>query len=66
MDYDPNFKLFLTTKLANPHYLPEICITTTLINFTVTREVSPGVAVQQARAKQTDKLPWCSVLLWGD
>eukprot|EP00891_Asterochloris_glomerata_P001497 jgi/Astpho2/1497/e_gw1.00026.129.1_t len=38
VDYDPNFKLFLTTKLANPHYLPEICITTTLINFTVTRE----------------------------
>ena len=50
MNYDPNFKLFLTTKLANPHYLPEICITTTLINFTVTREVSPVATVQQTTA----------------
>lgn len=24
VDYSPEFKLFLTTKLANPHYTPEI------------------------------------------
>ena len=30
----------MSTKLANPHYLPEVCIATNLINFTVTREVS--------------------------
>jgi len=35
-DYDDNFKLFMTTKLANPHYPPEVCIKVTLINFTVT------------------------------
>ena len=40
MDYDDNFKLYMTTKLANPHYLPEVCIATNLINFTVTQEVS--------------------------
>lgn len=34
--YDRNFKLFITTKLANPHFLPEICIKLTIINFTVT------------------------------
>jgi len=28
----------MTTKMANPHYLPEICIKVTLINFTVTPE----------------------------
>jgi len=28
----------MTTKLANPHYLPDICIKVTLINFTVTLE----------------------------
>lgn len=36
VDFDENFKFFLTTKMPNPHYLPEICIKVTLINFTVT------------------------------
>lgn len=26
----------MTTKMPNPHYIPEICIKVTLINFTVT------------------------------
>lgn len=36
IEYDKNFKFYMTTKLANPHYLPEICILVTLVNFTVT------------------------------
>lgn len=36
--YDDHFKLFITTKLPNPHYLPEVCIKLTIINFTVTFE----------------------------
>jgi len=36
IDFDDNFNLFMTTKLPNPHYIPEICIKVTLINFTVT------------------------------
>ncbi|XP_075157385.1 dynein heavy chain at 16F [Haematobia irritans] len=36
IDYDDKFKLYMTTKLANPHYLPEICINVTLVNFMVT------------------------------
>lgn len=36
IDYDENFKFFMTTKMPNPHYLPEVCIKVTLINFTVT------------------------------
>jgi dynein heavy chain len=39
VDYDPNFKLFITTKMSNPHYLPEVCIKVTVINFTVTMKV---------------------------
>ncbi|KAB0805217.1 hypothetical protein PPYR_02187 [Photinus pyralis] len=38
VDYDPRFRLILHTKLANPHYKPEIQAQTTLINFTVTRD----------------------------
>nr|VZI28891.1 unnamed protein product [Spirometra erinaceieuropaei] len=36
IDYDPKFRLILHTKLANPHYKPEMQAQTTLINFTVT------------------------------
>jgi dynein heavy chain len=36
IDYDPGFKLYMTTKMPNPHYLPETCIKVTIINFTVT------------------------------
>jgi len=36
VDYDDHFKFFMTTKMPNPHYIPEICIKVTLINFTVT------------------------------
>ena len=37
VEYNPDFSLFLHTKLANPHFKPEIQALTTLINFTVTR-----------------------------
>ena len=36
IDYDENFSFSMTSKMPNPHYLPEICIKVTLINFTVT------------------------------
>lgn len=39
VEYNKNFKLFLHTKLSNPHYPPEIQAETTLINFTVTEQV---------------------------
>lgn len=38
IDFNPDFKLFMTSKLPNPHYLPEVCIKVTIINFTVTFE----------------------------
>ncbi|CAL1535628.1 unnamed protein product, partial [Lymnaea stagnalis] len=38
INYHKNFRLILQTKLANPHYKPEMQAQTTLINFTVTRD----------------------------
>ncbi|ESO12478.1 hypothetical protein HELRODRAFT_155577 [Helobdella robusta] len=38
VEYDKGFRLILHTKLANPHYKPELQAQTTLINFTVTRD----------------------------
>ncbi|XP_032995477.1 dynein heavy chain 9, axonemal isoform X2 [Lacerta agilis] len=37
-EFNPNFRLILHTKLANPHYQPEMQAQCTLINFTVTRD----------------------------
>ena len=35
---DPRFKLYLQTKLSNPHYRPEVATQTTLVNFCVTEK----------------------------
>lgn len=36
IEYEKSFKFYITTKLPNPHYMPEVCIQVTLVNFTVT------------------------------
>jgi dynein heavy chain len=36
LPYDPSFKLFLQSKLANPHYKPEIFAQCTVVNFIAT------------------------------
>lgn len=38
VEYHPKFRLLMQTKLANPHYKPEMQAQATLINFTVTRD----------------------------
>ena len=37
VDFNPNFKLFLITKLSNPVFSPELSAKTTIIDFTVTQ-----------------------------
>ncbi|XP_031754732.1 dynein heavy chain 3, axonemal [Xenopus tropicalis] len=34
--YSRDFKLYMTTRLRNPHYLPEVSVKVTLINFVIT------------------------------
>lgn len=36
VDYDPNFRLYLTTKLSNPKYTPAHFGKSMVINYTVT------------------------------
>jgi dynein heavy chain, axonemal len=35
IDYNPDFKLYITTKLGNPSYSPEISTKVMIINFAV-------------------------------
>eukprot|EP00698_Gefionella_okellyi_P021807 TRINITY_DN713_c0_g2_i1.p1 TRINITY_DN713_c0_g2~~TRINITY_DN713_c0_g2_i1.p1 ORF type:complete len:3408 (-),score=943.41 TRINITY_DN713_c0_g2_i1:2225-11140(-) len=41
--YSEDFRLFITTSLPNPHYLPDIATRVTLLNFTLTL---PGLEEQ--------------------
>ncbi|XP_026109897.1 LOW QUALITY PROTEIN: dynein heavy chain 7, axonemal-like [Carassius auratus] len=38
IEYAPDFRFYITTKLRNPHYLPEISVKVTLLNFMITPE----------------------------
>lgn len=37
VEYDSNFRLYLTTELSNPRFQADTAIRVNLINFTVTR-----------------------------
>jgi len=37
MDYDDKFRLYMTSRLANPHFSPELAAKATIIDFTVTQ-----------------------------
>ena len=38
LDWDDNFRLYLVSKISNPHYSPEIAGKTMIINFCVTQQ----------------------------
>ena len=46
VDFDPNFRLYLNTKLANPKYSPNVFGKSMVINYTVTLKVSLWLADQ--------------------
>lgn len=35
VEYNTDFKFYITTKLSNPHYPPEISTKTSIVNFAV-------------------------------
>uniref|UniRef100_A0AAQ5X8M4 Dynein axonemal heavy chain 12 n=1 Tax=Amphiprion ocellaris TaxID=80972 RepID=A0AAQ5X8M4_AMPOC len=38
IEYSSNFRFYITTKLRNPHYLPELATKVSLLNFMITPE----------------------------
>jgi len=36
VEYSEHFRFYITTKLRNPHYLPEVAVKVTLLNFMIT------------------------------
>ncbi|KAJ3192416.1 Dynein heavy chain 7, axonemal [Irineochytrium annulatum] len=38
IEYAESFRLYITTKLRNPHYLPELSVKVSLLNFMITPE----------------------------
>ena len=36
VEYSPEFRFYITTKLRNPHYLPELATKVSLLNFMIT------------------------------
>ncbi|VDM15555.1 unnamed protein product [Hydatigera taeniaeformis] len=38
IEYSPEFRFYITTKLRNPHYMPEVAVKVTLVNFMITSE----------------------------
>merc|ERR1711871_1243887 len=53
IEYSDNFRFYITTKLRNPHYLPEVAVKVTLLNFMITPEGLEdqllGVVVKEER-----------------
>ncbi|KAL8567586.1 hypothetical protein ACOMHN_054399 [Nucella lapillus] len=56
VEFNPNFRLILQTKLANPHYKPEMQAQATLINFTVTRDGLEDQLLGEVVAKERPDL----------
>ena len=57
--WNDTFKFFMTTKLSNPHYAPEVCVKVSLLNFAITpvglEDQLLGVVVVEERPDMEEK-----------
>merc|ERR1719502_1959157 len=57
--WNNSFKFFITTKLPNPHYPPEVCVKVSLVNFAITpvglEDQLLGVVVVEERPDMEEK-----------
>ena len=56
VDYAETFLLFMTTKLPNPHYTPELSANVTIIDFTVTMKGLEDQLLGKVIAKEKSEL----------
>ena len=43
VEYNPDFRFYITTKMSNPHYTPETSTKTTIVNFAVKEQGSSQI-----------------------
>ena len=53
--YNDDFRFFVTTKMANPHYLPEICIKVSERNWGCCLEICLNIFFLEGKSLQKDK-----------
>jgi dynein heavy chain, axonemal len=55
VEYSENFSFYITTKLRNPHYLPEVSVKVTLLNFMITPEGLQDQLLGKTRCVETSQ-----------
>ncbi|XP_066246402.1 dynein axonemal heavy chain 3 [Euwallacea similis] len=59
LEYSFDFRFFITTRLRNPHYLPEIAVKVSLLNFMITpqglQDQLLGIVVARERSELEEK-----------
>lgn len=63
IEYNNDFRFYITTKLRNPHYLPEVATKVSLLNFMITRE---GLEDQLLGIVVTKERPVCILFMFGN
>lgn len=61
VEYNPEFKFYITTKLSNPHYTPEIATKTTIVNFAVKEQGRLELLLQMSHITAQGYCNWPNV-----
>lgn len=56
VEYSPDFRLYMTTRLRNPHYLPETAVKVCLLNFMITPQGLQDQLLGLAAAEEKPEL----------
>ncbi|CAG4997774.1 unnamed protein product [Parnassius apollo] len=56
VEYSKDFKLYISTKLSNPHYLPEVGVRVTLVNFMLAKDGLQAQLLSRVVAKERPDL----------